>query len=134
VDSHHYLGVYKPDVSLRLAWGLKLEDELSLDGWTWPDRSISRYGVDAFWQGALVARWTMLVVDGGRAYLPDPDRAYIKTDDTSMGYETIAWTAKASEVAIARLLDRMVRSVGEFDRYFSDAGIVEIPDELADSA
>jgi hypothetical protein len=129
VDSHHYLAVYKPDISLRLAWGLKLEGQLSFEGWTWPDPSISRHAVDAFWQGALVARWTILIVDGARSYLPDPERAYVKTDDTSRGYETVGWTAKASEITIARLLDGIVRPSGEFDRYFGSAGIVEVPDE-----
>lgn len=129
VDSQYYLAVYKPDVSLRLAWGLTLERVLSFEGWTFPDSSISRYAVDAFWQGALVARRTVLVVDGGGCYLPDPDPAYVKTDDSLMGHQGVGWTAKASDVAVARLLDGVVRPSSEFDRYLDQAGIVEVPDE-----
>lgn len=129
VDSQYYLAVYKPDVSLRLAWGLTLEKDLSFEGWIFPDRSIWRYAVDVFWQGALVGRRTVLNVDGGRCYLPDPDPVYVKTDDSLMGHMIVGWTAKASAVAVARLLDSIVRPSSEFDRYFRQAGIAEVPDE-----
>ena len=129
VDSQHYLAVYKPDVSLRLAWGLTLDRELSFEGWTWPDRSISRYAVDTFWQGALVGRRTVLDVDGGCCYLPDPDRTYVKTDESLMGYQGVGWTVKASDIAVARLLDRLVRPTSEFDRYLDQTGAIEVPDE-----
>jgi len=129
VESHYYVAVYKPDVSLRLAWGLKLDDGLVFEGLTWPDRSITRYLVDVFWQGALAARWTVLSVDGGNCYLPDPDWAYVKTGESLEGYQGVGWTAKASDISIARLVDRLERSVSEFDRYLERAGIVEVPDE-----
>jgi hypothetical protein len=129
VDSQYYLAVFKPDVSLRLAWGLTLERELSFEGWLFPDPSIRRYAVDAFWQGALVARWTVLNVDGGRCYLPDPDPAYVKVDNSLMGHMIVGWTAKASSVALARLLDSLIRSASEFDSYFQRAGLAEVPDE-----
>jgi hypothetical protein len=128
VDSHYYLAVYKPDISLRLAWGLTLDNDLTTE-WVFPDRSMYRYAVDAFWQGALVTRWTMLGVDGGRCYLPDADRGAVQTGESFRDYETVAWTAKASEVAVARLLDRIIRGPSsEFDSKLDQAGIVEVPD------
>lgn len=120
VGGHHYLAVYRTDVNLRLAWGLELEDRLEFEGWTWPDSSISRFAVDAFWQGALVTRWTLLLVDGARSYLPDPQR----------GSDGTGWTAKADEVGLARLLQELVRRPeGQFNRYMEGAGIVIAPDE-----
>ena len=92
-DSHLYLAVYRADVSLRLAWGMELADGLSFDGWEWPDRAISRFTVDGFWQGALAARWTLLLVDGGRCYLPDPRR--MDAGEWATDGEGIAWSAKA---------------------------------------
>jgi hypothetical protein len=117
-DSPNYLAIYKPDVSLRIAWGLELDDKLSFEDWAWPDPGISRFAADVFWQGALAARWTLLLVDGARSYLPDPQRAGAGS----------GWTAKASEIAFARLLQELVRRpAGEFDRYLQSAGIAEVP-------
>ncbi len=131
VDSHYYLAVYKPDVSLRIAWGIRVGDkwESVEDRWIWPDRSMERFAVDAFWHGALVARWALLSVDGGNCYLPDADRATVQTDDSTKGYQTVAWTAKASDIALARLVDRLTRSISQFDRFLEQTGIVEVPDE-----
>jgi hypothetical protein len=58
VNSHHSMAVYRPDVSLRLAWGQEREDDLLFEGWSWPDAKITRSLADAFWQGSLVARWS----------------------------------------------------------------------------
>jgi hypothetical protein len=125
---HDYLAVFKADVSLRLAWGMTVADELTFEDWHFPDKSGYRLLVDAFWQGALVARWTILGVDGGRAYLPDVRQEYVKTGESITDYENVAYSAKASEIALARLLDRIVRGQSsEFDRCFEQAGIVEVP-------
>jgi hypothetical protein len=129
VDRHNYLAVYKPDVDLRLAWGLTLDTGLSYDGWVFPDPAIDRLLVDGFWQGSLVARWTLVSVDGHRCYLPDPERAYVKTGDSPRDYETVGWTATKTDIALARLLNELVqRPAGEFERYMSQSGIVEISD------
>ena len=128
VGSHHTLAVYRPDVSLRLAWGLALGDKLTFEGMIWPDRTITRHVADAFWEGSLVSRWHYLVVDGGRCYLPDPDRGLLRTGGSADDYETGPWTATASEVALARLLNALTPRVNEFSRYLEQSGIVEIPD------
>jgi hypothetical protein len=129
VDSHHTLAVYRPDVSLRLAWGLALEGDLTFEGMTWPDNRITRHVADAFWQGSLGTRWHYLVVDGGRCYLPDPEREYTRVGESPLDVEAGPWTAKASEIALARLLNELVqRPPGEFNRYMDQSSIVEVPD------
>jgi hypothetical protein len=50
---------------------------------------------------------------------------------SQVGFETpqasSAWTAKAREIALARLLNNLVRRpAGEFDRYLEQAGIIEL--------
>ncbi len=76
--------------------GIELDGDLSFEGWTFTDRLIRRFLADAFRQGALVARWTVLHVDGGRCYMPDPDRFGMDTVESIVeGHdEGIAWTAK----------------------------------------
>jgi hypothetical protein len=129
VDTHEYLAVvYKRDVSLRVAWGLQLDDRLEFEGWTFSDSS-DRLAVDAFWQGALVARWTVLLVDGARSYLPEVRSAYAKTGESARDYQRFGWIATASDIAIAWLLDLIVRPGREFDNYLEQARIVEVPDE-----
>ena len=55
----------------------------------------------------------------GACYLPDPEREYLQTGDSPNDYEGGPRTAKASEVALARLLNRFAqRPYEEFDRYF----------------
>ena len=135
VNTHHSMAVLRADVNLRLAWGLQRDDDQHFEGWSWPNPKISRSLADVFWQGSLVARWTYLVVDGGACYLPDPEREYLQTGDSPNDYEGGPRTAKASEVALARLLNRFAqRPYEEFDRYFEQSGIVEVPDDEAGGA
>jgi hypothetical protein len=132
VDPHYYLAVYKPDVGLRIAWGItigeKWEAGAADEPWIWPDRSMYRFAVDAFWQGALVARWTLIGVDGGHCYLPDAGRVWVQADDSYQSILTVGWTAKSSEIALARLVDNLTGH-REFDRFFKQARIAEVPDE-----
>jgi hypothetical protein len=127
VDSHHSVVVYKDDVDLRLAWGLTHSLNLSFDGWSWPDKSISRLFVDVFWRGALVDRRHVLLVDGGRCYLPNPARAHVRTGESIEDSETIGWTATKSDVALARLLQRLARPGDtEFEGYLEQSGVIEV--------
>lgn len=131
IGSHDSMAIYRPDVNLRLAWGLERDGHPAFEGPPWPDAKITRRLADAFWHGSLVARWGYLVVDGGRCYLPDPERD-VRTGDSPTDLEVGPWTAKASEVALARLLnDLVLRLDGEFARYFEESGIVEVPGDQA---
>jgi hypothetical protein len=135
VNTHYSMAVYRPDVNLRLAWGLKRDDDQHFEGWSWPNPKITRSLADAFWQGSLVARWSYLVVDGGACYLPDPDREILRTGDSPTDIEWGRRTAQASEVALARLLNAFAqRPYEQFDRYFEQSGIVEVPDEQGDGS
>ncbi len=102
VESHSYLAVYEADVDVRLAWGLETDRGLTYEGLTFSDPLITRELVDGFWRGALAARWSVLSADGHRCFLPDPERAYVQTGDSVLDVETVGWTARASEIALAR--------------------------------
>ena len=129
-DSHICLAVYKADIDLRLAWGLAIGTGLEFDGFNFADSSITRQAVDGLWRGALVTRWYVLSVDGHRCYLPDPHPAHAETGEGVRGSGTLRWTAKASEIALARLLQAKVYEGGrDFDSYMDQAGIIEVPDE-----
>lgn len=119
-----HLAVYKADVSLRIAWGVEVDDDLKFEGITFPDKAISRFTADAFWKGSLVARWYMLLVDGGRCYLPDVKGSLADTGDGPLDREIVGWTATASDTALAKLLNDLVsRADGEFDSYLKRSGI-----------
>jgi hypothetical protein len=133
VDYHHSLAVYKPDVNLRLAWGLEEDRDLSFRGMNFPDRQVRRASADAFWQGALVARWTYLVVDGGRCYLPEVREAYDGQQEhpfNSEQWQFRALEASASDVAVARLLKNLLGrpEASTFSAYMRQAKIAEVPD------
>ena len=77
--------MYRPDVSLGLAWGLTSQDEFS-EPWTevFADAKASSQFVDVLWSGMLIDRFVQVVVDGGRSSLPLPDRELV--DGTAVGY------------------------------------------------
>lgn len=130
VESHTYLAVYKDEVDLRIAWGMKAETELTFDGWDFADRSIERQYVDGFWRGALVIRWPVLAVDGHRCYLPSPYLRVVETGALPQDREIVGTTVTASEVALARLLQRLLgRDDREFDSYLQRTNAVEAADE-----
>jgi hypothetical protein len=128
-ESHTYLAVFRADVDLRLAWGLPHGENLSYQGWTFADPHISRHLVDGFWRGALVARWSLLSVDGGRCYLPEPSYSTV-TDTGAPGDSKITGTTVTeSELALARLLQGMTRAIGpDVDSYLRQSRAAVIPD------
>jgi len=131
VDTHHYMAVYREDVDLRLAWGLQVDDRLRFEGLTFLHDSISRFAVDAFWHGALVARWYLLLVDEGRCYLPNVGHEFVRTSDSALGgVQPFALSATASEIRLATLLNDLVgRHSQETASYFEQANVIELPDE-----
>jgi hypothetical protein len=128
VGSHYSVFVYGPDVDLRIAWGISLDDRLDF-GWHFPDRAVTRRLVDVFWRGSLVDRWTVLSVDGGRALLPDVDRFWVRTGDTAADFEHITWTVPALDGALARLLNVLAgHQPDDLETALQIAGIIELPD------
>jgi hypothetical protein len=132
INGHpYYLAGYKADVDLRLGWGLKVGEDLTYEGLDFPTPGITRVIVSGYWRGALVAQWFVLAVDGHRCYLPEPGRASIETGEPIRDAATTRWTAPASHVRLARLLQQLARpaeSRKEFEQYLERAGIAETPD------
>jgi hypothetical protein len=129
IESHVYLAVYRPDVDLRLGWGMRQDTGLTFPDWDFPDGSISRLVVDAFWRGALVGRWSVLSVDGGRCYMPDPSLAVAAVGSAPRDLEVIGSTVGESRVALARLLQQIQgREDAELDSYLHRANVVVVPD------
>jgi hypothetical protein len=132
-EGHPYFAVWREDVDLRLGWGITVDSGLQFgDRWIWPDRQIQRVLVDGFWRGALVARWTTLLVDGGRCYLPEPALAYVRTGDGLRDHQAFGSTMVASEVRLARLIHGLGGgSDQEFERYLAQTQVIEVPDDPA---
>jgi len=85
LESHHSRAVYRPDVSLGLAWGLRHQKDFT-ESWTdvFPDTNASSQYVDVLWNGMLIDRLVFVVVDGGRSTIPMPDRKLVER--TVVGY------------------------------------------------
>ena len=128
-ESHVYLALYQPDADLRLAWGMTHSTGLAFEGWDFPNRSIERFLVDGFWRGSFVTRWPMLSVDGDRCYLPYPLPAVAAGRAAAGHHFVVGSRVKASEVALARLLQQLVgREDREFDTYLRQTGAIVVPD------
>ena len=91
-DNHHTMAVYKPDVSLSLAWGLLENAEFS-EEWHeqggFPDKKARSIWVDTFWNGVTIDRELAVSVDGGRCTLPLP-RRHVE-DTATIGWEISRW-------------------------------------------
>lgn len=125
-EGHTYLAVYKADVNLRLAWGMTVgavgtDTHLAFETRDFADLSIERQLVDGFWRGALVTRWSVLSADSHRCYLPFPELLITQVDES--------FTVKRSEVALARLLNRLAgRDETDFGIMLEHARVAIVPD------
>ncbi len=112
-DSDGTVGVYKPDVRITLAFGLRAQDDFQEDWCTrFPDPRASVSHADILYNAALVFRAVHVSVDGGRAKLPLPKSR--KDLTVPRGY------AKFIEIT-----DNM-EGVSEYSRYFREAGLTPI--------
>jgi len=118
-DEHSNVAVYKPDVSITLAFGLRqLEDFKEEWANKFPDPHASSSYIDIFYNNALVFRDVSVTVDGGRSRLPLPRR---KFDDAKK--KVIALEVPRRRHDFIRLVESLdAGRVDEFDRYFQDAG------------
>ena len=109
VEPHDVVAVYKPDVSITMAWGLTVHADFQ-EPWAneFPDRRASSHYVDIFFNSALVFREMYVSVDGGRAYLPLPRRAE-------------AHVIPADYARFVCLLNALSFHVSQWDRYFTQA-------------
>jgi hypothetical protein len=72
---HGAVAVYKPDVSIGLAWGLPVNDDFK-EEWAnrFDDSHASSHWVDVFFNRQLIHRDLRVLVDGARVGLPAPER------------------------------------------------------------
>jgi hypothetical protein len=119
IESHFARATYRSDVSLGLAWGLPYEHgETWEEDWAaFPDKKIRGYWADVLWNGAPLDRVLLLLVDGGRAYLPSPPRG-------SMSVHRLNYS-------VARLVDALSGRPTEFDSYFTRSGMEVVEQHAA---
>jgi hypothetical protein len=108
--AQNIVAVYKPDVSISLAWGLVMNSNFQ-EQWinTFHDRRASSHFVDLFYNKSLVHRAIYVVMDGGRAKLP---LAILKDSELQV--------PKAYHDFI-KLIDQIDTYHSQFDSYFQRA-------------
>ncbi|MEV0733313.1 hypothetical protein [Polymorphospora sp. NPDC050346] len=129
VSEHYSQWIFMPDVRISLAFGLPTssdDPELEFE-WRFPDPKAYEAFGDIRFNGSVVHRAHLLHVDGSRAVLPTP-RNEVAPSGAPFGMERFAYSATESEVAFARLIDR-ISGHRSFDDYLRRAGIVALPDE-----
>ncbi len=125
-EEHRLRAVYRPDVSLGVAWGLPLDRlRRTFDDDRFADPTYFLVHVDALWNGMLIDRDVVAVVDGGRAVLPVGRP--VTADGDQDRREIVGQTVRAADVALARLVDALSGN-REFDRYLADSGLVVLDD------
>lgn len=124
--SHHELAVLIADPSISIAWGMKADDDLEFE-FRFADNKKHSVYADVLLTGALVHREPVLVIDGGRAYLPFPRTIWVeKSEHDPMDGESIGNAVTEWEHAFVRLVD-VLRGAKEFDKYFERAGFIAVP-------
>lgn len=78
IGEHHSYAVCREEPSLTMAWGMDVHsnDERRRLHFDWatafPNQAVRAEWVDFFWNGALIDRVTLYVVDGGHGIIPAP--------------------------------------------------------------
>jgi hypothetical protein len=115
-DSYGMVAVYRPDLSISLAWGFAVGTVT--EPWLhFADPEGRRCLVDLFYMGTLVDRRSYISVDGGRASLPTPeDREGVLT-------------VPSRHSALVRLIDSLENRESRYDEYFQRAGFktIDVP-------
>lgn len=121
-NEHNARAAYRPDVSIGLAWGIRENRDYRAE-WaqSFPNDQAESLIADILYNGMLVSREYVVVVDGGSTALPIPDDRE-KLLVTQWAYDFV------------RLLDELQLATGvgggvgdpsrsEFDDYFQRAGL-----------
>ncbi|MBE7661232.1 hypothetical protein [Tenacibaculum finnmarkense] len=121
-DSHSTVSVYKKDLSITMAYGLKSNEDFKAE-WAnqFPDPNAHSDIIDIFYNNALVFRETYLVVDGGRCKLPIPSYTEDGELYVAKGYYEF--------VKFLEILSSGASSSKNFDSYFGQTGIKVIDKE-----
>lgn len=133
VDQHLGLAVYRPDVDVRIAWGIRRDDIGTTQQFSPPERpEWNTHGItrdaraallDVFYRGALVYRTTYYWVDGGN--LPYPRSRQIEGQTRQV--------ASRQESALVGLVEAL--SEGSAAGYWSrleQVGFLLVDEELED--
>ena len=101
---------FRPEASIGLVWGSRIVKDFK-EEWAnqFPDPSASSLSVFVTWNGVPVEGDFVVVVDGGRCYLPPPNAG--TADVPKRRYR------------LAQLLDSLTGHVSEFDSYFERSGL-----------
>lgn len=131
VDSHHTIGVYRPDVDLTIAYGMSAEgwrhEEALQIEWAenngWGETFVNF--CDTFWSGQLVHRISYYDVDSGRCGLPVPTLHFADKDNAADAPEVTGRSVTKLQYQFGLLMHHLrgaAATVDEFDRYFKSAG------------
>lgn len=118
VDSHANTAILKSDLSVTIAWGITHNDDFTEE---WANKfsdpkAISSF-LDFFYNGSLVYRDIIVAVDGGRCYIPLPDR---DIDDKT--YRVKSLTLPSSKYELVKLINEFQSTI-DYDMYCKQAGI-----------
>ena len=125
INSHDYIASYKKNLSICLAWGLTINDDFQ-EKWVeiFPDKSASSHYIDIFYNGMVVFRIPYVTVDGGRCYLPLPERDF---DENKK--EIVKLKTPKNEYNFIKLVNSFLRDYTRYDDYLKRAKI-EICNEV----
>ena len=107
---HTQVAAYKPDLSISLAWGMKLQEEKLEEDWIkkFPNERAFLNCVDLFYNNALVDRVPYVSVDGSRCCLPNPKFPTLEVE--------------REDVDLIRVVAHLTLSEPEYDRYLAQSG------------
>src|SRR5262249_43660061 len=116
--SYHSLAVYRAEPAVSLVWGLTENPNFREIEWAnnFADPSAKSAWFDIRYNGVPVLRELLVVVDGGRCYLPMPSR-HGETRSVPSAYSRVV-----------RLMQKL-KGRHEYDDYFARAGLIETGDE-----
>lgn len=106
---------FRSEASIGLVWGSRIVKDFK-EEWAnqFPDSSASSFSVFVTWNGAPISDDFLVVVDGGRCYLPPPEAA--------------SSNVPRQRYQLAQLLDSLTGHVSEFDSYFERSGLSVTPE------
>ncbi len=125
IDSHGMIAICKNNISISIAWGLKHNDDFS-ETWAnnFPDKHARSSYLDFFCNGVLIHREIMVSVDGGRCYLPLPQR-----DIDSKTYEVKRHFISKQKSDFIKMINELESSSDQYEYYLDSAGIELIEED-----
>lgn len=116
IESHTMRASLKSDLFIWIAWGYPSNPDFR-EPWAnqFPDPQARSYIIDFFYNQVLVFRDIYVDVDGGRCYLPLPEREF-----DSETNEIRRYTVARDKYTFFKMFDGFER-LSDFDQYFNQA-------------